>query len=132
MSFKQFTPISKGVNTKDSYSIQAVTKKNGYFTGTIYFNGGMRDKLNLKQYNYVELFTDRENLLIAVRFTNEKTESTRVLRKNGNHRFITCSSWMYVAVSELGYPGKGSGDYEVIEDGLVVLYKPAIDAKEQS
>jgi hypothetical protein len=124
MSFEQFVPINKGVNSKNTYTIQAGKKKSGYFNGTIYFNGGMRDALNLHQYAYVELFTDRDNKLIAIRPTNEKTEHIRVMRKNGNNRFITCSSWLYVAVSELGYVEKSSGSYKVIDGGLIVLEKP--------
>lgn len=124
MSFEQFVPQNKGFNTKDNYSIQAGTKKNGYFNGTIYFNGGMRDNLKLQDYRYVELFTDRQNKLIAIRPTNTQTEATRSLRKNGNHYFVACSSWLFMAVTELGYPEKGSGTYKKLDDGLIVLDKP--------
>lgn len=124
MAFEQFQPVNKAKNTKDTYTIQAGTKKTGYFNGMIYFNGGMRDKLQLEKYSHIELFTDKENKLIAIKPTKTATDFTRALRKNGNHRFITCSSWLYVAVKELGYPESGSGLYEVLEDGLVVLHKP--------
>jgi hypothetical protein len=124
MSFEQFMPVNKGVNLKDTYTIQAGTKKNGYYSGMIYFNGGMRDALELEKYSNVVLFTDTTNKLIAVKFTNDDVEGHRKLRKNGNHRFITCTSWLHTACTELGYPEKGSGSYKIIEDGLVVLEKP--------
>lgn len=124
MSFEQFKPINKAKNTKDTYTIQAGTKNTGYFSGMIYFNGGMRDKLNLQDFKYVELFADKDAKLIAVKFTNNKTDYVRSLRTNGNHRFITCSSWLHIATHELGYPEKGSGSYKVLDDGLVILEKP--------
>lgn len=131
MSFQQFTPVNKGVNNKDTYTIQAGQKRTGYYSGMIYFNGGMRDKLELAKYEYVELYTDRDAKLIAIRPTNTKSQSTRAMRKNGNHRFITCTSWLYIATKELGYPEKGSGQYRVLEDGLIVLEKPGEGASSE-
>lgn len=124
MNFELFVPTYKGLNNENSYTIQASTKKTGYFTGRISFNGGMRDTLDLTKYDYIELYTDKGNKLIAIRPTNTKSDSTRSIRKNGNLRFITCSSWLHVAVNELGYPAKGNGGYEQLKDGLIVLYKP--------
>jgi len=124
MSFELHRPVNRAKNEKNTYSIQAGKKKTGYFSGMIYFNGGMRDALNLTEYSYMELYTDKENKLIAIKPVNEATENTRAIRKNGNHRFITCSSWLYEATRELGYPEKGSGTYTVLDNSLVVLEKP--------
>ena len=126
MSFEQFKPSKKHINTKNTYTIQAGTKKTGYFSGMVYFNGGMRDALNLQEYTDVELYTDRDKKLIAVKFGKEKTDNTRTKKKNGNHRFITCSSWLKIAIDDLGYPEKGSGEYEQLENGLVILHKPEL------
>lgn len=127
MAFEQYRPINRAKNEKDTYTIQAGTKKTGYFSGMIYFNGGMRDALKLQEYSHVELFTDKDNKLIAFRPTNTPSDFTRAIRKNGNHRFITCSSWLHTATQELGYPEKGSGSYKAIDDGLIVLEKPEVD-----
>lgn len=128
MSFEQFIPVKNGVsNNKDTYSIQAGKKSStGYFTGSVYFNGKMRDKLNINNFRYVELYTDHEAKLIAVKFTNTKSEGTRVIRKNGSTRFITCSPWIYTATKDFGYPEKGSGQYETVGE-LVVLHTPTED-----
>jgi len=122
-NFELFKPVNKTKNTKNTYSIQAGVKNTGYFSGMVYFNGGMRDALQLDRYKHVELYTDKDSKLIAVRFVVTPSENTRALRKNGNHYFITCSSWLHVAVNDLGYPEKGSGSYRVLDDGLVLLEK---------
>lgn len=126
MSFEQFTPIKRKnrINRKNTYYIQAGERKTGYSYGRVHFSGGMRDNLKLTEYDYVELYTDRENKLIAIKPTNEQSDSTRAISKNGNSRFITCTSWLHTAVKELGYPERGSGSYKVIDGGLVVLEKP--------
>ena len=130
MSFEQYIPSYKGKNTLDGYSMNCTEKKSGYWTGQINFGGTMEDNLKLKDYKYVMLFTDKKNKRIAIKPTNEKSEGTRSLRLNGGRTFMTCTSWLYIAVNELGYPQTGKGTYKVLDGGLIVLEPPSAQLKE--
>lgn len=125
MSFEQFIPVNKQANTFDGYSINAHQRNTGYWSGQINFGGKMQKKLNLRDYKYLQLFTDKQNKLIAIKPTNEQSEGVRKIRYNGGRAFMTCTHWLFIARTELGYPENGKGDYEVIDGGLVVLKKPA-------
>lgn len=121
MSFEPYIPQLKGKNMLDGFSYNISERKSGYYTGQINFGGVMQDNLNMDDYKYVELYEDSKNKLIAIKLSNKKGKNTRALRRNGNRPFMTCTSWLYKARFEFGYPEKGKGSYEVLENGLIVL-----------
>lgn len=124
MSFEPFIPTNKGKNTLDGYGLNITEKKSGYFTGQINFGGGMQEKLKMTDYKYVDLFQDNQNKLIAIKLTNEKGDGSRAIRYNSGRAFMTCTSWLYNARFEYGYPATGNGGYKILENGLIVLEKP--------
>lgn len=121
--FVPFFNTNKSSNIKDSYYI-TYRMKDHYNIGSIGFNGGMRDNLDLDKYTAVETLHDEKNKLIAVRFNNEPTSKTnRTLRKNGSGKFVSSVSFTKLAVEKYGYPIGKSYPYEILDNDIVVLLK---------
>lgn len=64
MAFERFTKTGRGYTPKVSI----------WTRGQIGFNQGAVEKYNLKDFNFVVLFYDRDERKIGVRFTNDSSE----------------------------------------------------------
>lgn len=97
---------------------------NGNKSRILYFNSGFCMAHNVEAYTAVELFVDKQNKMLAIRFCND-APSESIAKISGNSksgRFIAVSSFLDLA-KKYGYKFETTLEVEDKGDGILLIKK---------